>query len=273
METRQTGNDLIILSTDATFSYDDMGEGPEVIIFIHGFPFDKNMWKPQMEFFKDTRRVIAYDISSFGKSTNNAETQTINGFSDDLIKLMDALRISQCIVCGLSMGGYIALNALKRFPGRFSGLILADTQCAADTAEAKENRYKTIQQVEEEGVTNFGEGFIKKAFYKQSLENKKEVVEKIKRVVLSNTTKAIKQGLKALAERSETCSSLVTIHVPTLIICGKEDELTPIEKSKFMHDQIKGSVLKIIEEAGHLSNIEQLDEFNKAMEEFLKVST
>ncbi len=271
MGAHQTGYDLIISDNHTTICYDDLGEGKEPVIFIHGFPFNKSMWKPQLEFLKDTHRVIAYDIRGYGKSSAQDATYSINLFADDLIKLMDALKISKAVICGLSMGGYIALNAIKRFPGRFSGLILADTQCEADTAEAKENRYKTITQVESEGLEGFSEGFIKKVFHKNTFETKKELVKKISTVVLANKLAAITGGLKALAERYETCSSLANIHVPTLILCGKDDELTPVEKSEALHNGIKDSTLKIIDEAGHLSNMEQPEEFNENLTNFLKV--
>ncbi|MES2761626.1 MAG: alpha/beta hydrolase [Bacteroidota bacterium] len=270
MENRTTGYNLIIDTGDNTFSYDDVGEGKEPVIFIHGFPFDKSMWMPQMEFLKASHRVIAYDINGFGKSVNNDNLGSIVGFAEDLIKLMDVLNISKAIICGLSMGGYIALNAVKRFPGRFSALILADTQCGADTPEAKENRYKTIEQVKNEGISSFGEGFIKKAFCKNTFETKNELVKRITKIVMLNPAKTITGGLTALAERYETCSALDKIHIPTLIICGKEDELTPVEKSEVMHKGIKNSELKIIDEAGHLSNLEQPEEFNRYVGEFLK---
>jgi 3-oxoadipate enol-lactonase len=270
METRKMGYNLIFSTPTTTFSYDDLGDGHDPIIFIHGFPFDKSTWEPQMEFLKNSHRVIAYDIRGFGKSIDADNSYSINALADDLIKLMDVLKISKASICGLSMGGYIALNAIKRFPGRFSALILADTQCMADTFEAREGRYKTIEEIKSEGIKGFGEGFIKKAFYKESFETRKEVVEKTKRVVLSNTSKAITDGLTALAERIETCSSLHNISVPTLILCGKEDELTPVEKSEYMHKEINNSELKIIEKAGHLSNLEQPDVFNKHLKEFLK---
>lgn len=270
MKTHQTGHDLTILANGIAYCYDDLGESTEPVIFIHGFPFDKNMWLPQMEFLKTSRRVIAYDIRGFGKSTDNGTPYSIDLFADDLITLMDTLKIDKAVFCGLSMGGYIALNAIKRFPDRCSGLILADTQCTADTADAKENRYKTIKQTESKGISEFGEGFIKKVFYKSSFESKKDLVNTIKHVVLSNTQKAITGGLTALAERSETCSVLETITIPTLILCGSDDELTPVEKSEALHKGIKGSVLKITDEAGHLSNLEQPGEFNNSLGDFLK---
>lgn len=263
------GNDINIKANNIIFCYDDIGKGGIPILFIHGFPFDKSMWQPQLEYLKSSNRVIAYDIRGFGKSTDEAGEVSINLFADDLIKLMDALEISKAIICGVSMGGYIALNAINRFSERFEGLILSDTQCIADSAEGRQKRYKTIGEIGENGLSNFAETFVKNVFCKQSLENKKEMVEKVKNNILATSPRTVKGTLFALAERWETCNSLEAITVPTLIICGKEDVLTPPAQSEFMKQNIKNSILHIIDGAGHLPNMEQAEEFNKYLQHFL----
>lgn len=271
METETKGYNLTIPVNNFHLSYDDVGEGSVPIIFLHGYPFDKTMWKLQLDFLKSSFRLIPCDIRGFGKSTDEESPLSIDLFADDLIQFMDKLGITKAVICGLSMGGFIALNAIKRFPARFEALILCDTQCIADTAEVKENRYKIIDKIKVEGVTNFNEGFIKSVFHKDSITNKKELVEQLRSVVFSNSKHIIMQGLVALAERSETCSTLNEITVPTLIICGREDEVTPLAQSESMHEAIKGSVLHIIDNAGHVSNLEQTDEFNKLLLDFLTV--
>lgn len=271
METETKGYDLTIPVNDFHLSYDDVGEGSIPVIFLHGFPFDKSMWEGQLDFLKDSYRLIPCDIRGFGKSTDEESSLNIDLFADDLMYFMDKLSIEKAIICGLSMGGFIALNAVKRFPNRFEALILCDTQCIADTAEVKEKRYKTIDEIEIEGVTNFNEGFIKTVFHKDSITNKKELVEQLRSVVFSNSEHIIKQGLVALAERSETCSTLNEITIPTLILCGREDAVTPLAQSEFMNANIKGSVLHVIDNAGHVSNLEQPHEFNKHLLDFLTV--
>lgn len=271
MKTDDKGYNLTLPLNDFNLSYDDVGEGSLPIIFLHGFPFDKSMWKGQLDFLKDFHRSIAYDIRGFGKSTDEESDLSMELFTDDLIQFMEELQIEKAIICGLSMGGYIALNAMNKFPKRFAALILCDTQCIADTAEGKEKRYKTIDEIEIEGVTNFNDKFIKKVFHKDSFRNKKELVEQLNNVVFANSEHIIKQGLVAIAERSETCSTLNEIKVPTLILCGREDKVTPLNESEFMDEAIKESVLHVIDKAGHVSNLEQPDEFNKHLLRFLTV--
>lgn len=254
-------------------SYDDLGEGGIPIIFIHGFPFDRTMWQPQMDFFKSTNRVIAFDIRGFGESKDEESALSIDLFAEDLISFMDTLRIDKAIICGLSMGGYIALNAVKRFQNRFEGLILADTQCIADSDEAKQKRYKAIDEIVLHGTTGFNEAFIKNVLHKDSLSSKKEVVEKTRRMVYSNSEHIMGMGLTALAERSETCSTLSKITIPTLILCGREDTVTPIAQAESMKSSIYGSVLRIIDHAGHLSNLEQPESFNQHLLYFINALT
>jgi len=270
METDTQGYNLTIPLHDIQLSYNDVGLGSLPIIFLHGFPFDKTMWDAQMEFLKSSFRVIAFDIRGFGQSTDETSSLSMDLFVDDLIQLMDKLSLGKVIICGLSMGGYIALHAIKRFPERFGALILADTQCIADNAEAKEKRFKAIEKIEADGVFDFNDGFIKKVFHKDSFEHKKELVEDIRNVIFSNSEHVMKQGLIAIAERSETCSILDTINVPTLIVCGREDEVTPLVQSEMMFASIKGSVLSVIDHAGHVSNLEQPDAFNKHLLDFLR---
>ncbi len=267
--THATGYDIFIKLNDVRICYDDLGSGAVPIIFIHGFPFDKSSWRPQMEFLKETQRVIAYDIRGFGKSTSGKDEQSISLFASDLINFMDALKIHKAILCGLSMGGYILSNAVNKYPDRFKAIILSDTQCIADSPEAKEKRYQVIAKIKEDGISEFTESFIKNAFCAETLENKKEVVEKIRTVILSTLQVSIAGTLSAIAEREETCSSLKAIAIPTLIICGSEDKITPFAQSEFLHSTIANSKLQSIDSAGHLSNLEQPEEFNQRISDFI----
>lgn len=269
MKTATKGNDLTVNVNNINLSYDDFGEGSIPIVFLHGFPFDKSMWQEQLDFLKSTHRVIALDIRGFGKSTDEESHLSMDLFANDLILFIDKLGLEKVIICGLSMGGFIALNAMKRFPSRFEALILCDTQCIADSYDVKANRYKTISDIKEFGASNFSEGFIKKVFHESSITEKPEMVEQLRKVVFSNSQHIITQGLVALAERSETCSILNDISIPTLIICGREDIVTPLDESKFMNKNIKGSVLHVITNAGHVSNLEEPLKFNRHLRNFL----
>ncbi len=268
-DTATQGYNLSITVNGFNLSYDDLGEGDMPILFLHGYPFDKSMWKGQLEHLKASHRVLACDIRGFGRSTDETTPLSMGLFADDLIAFMDQLNIEKAILCGLSMGGFIALNAVSRFTDRFEALVLADTQCIADTNEVLEKRAEALVDIASNGSTPFREKFIQTVFHPESLETKKDVVLRLREVVFTNSTHIITMGLKALADRSETCSILDQISQPTLILCGRADEVTPLAQSEMMYNKIQPSVLHVIEKAGHVSNLEQPDEFNKHLLEFI----
>ena len=265
----KTENENKIILDDITVYYDDSGIGDIPVIFIHGFPFDKSMWHSQMNFLKTSHRVLAYDIRGFGKSTGGEKDFSMSQFAEDLINFMDGLKIGKAIVCGLSMGGYILLNAVIRYPERFTAIILADTQCIADNTEAKEKRKKAILQIENNGLNEFVEGFIKNIFHSETLDNEKETVEGIRRIMLATSSLTITKTLGALMNRLDMSLVLKDIKIPVLIICGNEDKVTPPSQAEFMNMNIANSDIQIIENAGHLSNLDNENEFNKFIDIFI----
>ena len=264
-----TGFDLAVSINDLVLTYDDLGSGAIPVIFIHGFPFDKSMWQYQLDALRMVNRVIAYDIRGFGKSESGTEEAGMNRYADDLIAFMDALKIEKAVLCGLSMGGYIVLNAISRYPQRFEAVILCDTQCIADSSDARESRMKTIAIIKEGGKATFADAFIKKMFFSATYEINPNLVQRIRETIMATSDTTIIAALQALAEREETCSILNSIKVPSLIICGNSDVVTPLEQSRLMHSRIAGASIQIIHNAGHLSNLDQPVEFTKQISGFL----
>lgn len=242
------------------------------LIFIHGFPFNKWMWEKQLHVIKENYRLMAYDVRGHGETQAGTPEFTISQFGDDLIALMDALHIEKAIVAGLSMGGYIALNAVQKHPDRFAGLLLCDTQCGADSAEGKEKRKKTIDFIQRNGLTVYAQESLKNLFAPASLERKMNEVLFIEETILKSKPENICLTLQALADRKDTCSSLKKIKVPVAILVGQEDKVTSPDVAEKMHKSIKGSTIHIIEEAGHLSNLENPEVFNEHVLEFLETN-
>jgi 3-oxoadipate enol-lactonase len=251
-------------------SYTDEGqEGSSVIIFIHGFPFNKSMWNLQVAPLKDNYRLIMYDIRGHGNSSAGNEVFSIDLFANDLIGLMDALKIDKAILCGLSMGGYIALNAMGKYQERFDGLVLSDTQCIADTSEVKEKRMRAIESIKYAGVKKYAEESIKNFFSPESFLTKGKEIADVKEMIVKTSEQSLCSTLLALSVRKETCHILPEIKVPVLIMVGNEDKITPPATARFMHEKIEGSFLKIIDHAGHLSNLENPGEFNVQLKKFV----
>lgn len=239
------------------------------IVLIHGFPFSYEMWRPQIEALENKFRVIAYDIRGHGDSGIGDGQYMIELFVDDLIGLLNHLKLEKAVLCGLSMGGYIALRLVEKYPERVKALILADTQSRPDSNETKLRRAASIGAVKKLGVKPYAENFVKAVFTTDNLTKKKAAVEKIKQIIQMNSSLGICGALLALASRTDTTGALPGIKVPTLILVGEHDALTPPSASQEMHDKIAKSEIHLIPNSAHMSNLENQDEFNKHILNFL----
>jgi len=262
---------IMILSINGiNVSYSDEGKnGVQSVIFIHGFPFNKSMWNKQVKALKDKCRIITYDIRGHGNSEPGNEDYSIELFVKDLLGLMDALKIKKTVLCGLSLGGYIALNAIENYPARFDGLILSDSNCTADTREVKEKRMKAIESIRNSGVEKYADESIENLFAPESLTTMESEIAIVRGMIVKTSEHSLCKTLLALSVRKETCSQLTEIMAPVLILVGKEDKITPPAAAQLMHEKIKGSSLHIIEHAGHLSNMENPGEFNSHLIKFI----
>ena len=269
---RRSGNNIRIVINNLMVSYSDHGpDDAPVIILIHGFPFNKSMWNGQVAALMDNYRVIAYDIRGHGNSDSGIDDFFVELFVNDLIRLMENLGIEKPILCGLSLGGYIALSAVLKYPARFDGLILNDTQCIADTPEIKENRCTAIIRIKEKGVEQYADEIIKNLFAPESFINRGNVIAEVKEMIISTPKQSLCNTLHALAERKETCTQLPEINIPVLIMVGEEDKITPIAVAQQLHEKILNSKLEIIQHAGHLSNLENPIAFNTHLVKFLEL--
>jgi 3-oxoadipate enol-lactonase len=251
--------------------YIDVGDSDALpIVLIHGFPFSHEMWAPQIAFLEKRFRVVAYDLRGHGKSGVGDGQYTLEFFVDDLVGLLDYLEIEKAALCGLSMGGYIALRFAERNPERLLALILADTQAKADSNDAKLRRAAAIKSVKTNGVKAYADSFVKSVFAPQTFASKSDVVEAIKRIIRSNSSLGICGALLALLSRTETTEALPGIKVPTLILVGEQDALTPPSASQEMHTRIPNSEIHLILNAAHMSNLENSGVFNKYLLDFLE---
>jgi 3-oxoadipate enol-lactonase len=265
------GKDIKMTVNNLSVCYNDEGPGDApVIIFIHGFPFNKSMWNAQVEALENNYRVISYDIRGHGGSDEGEEVFSIELFVDDLLRLMDALKIKNTMLCGLSLGGYIALNAVEHYPKRFNSLILCDTNCSADTPEAKVKRTKAIVGISKNGLEKYADESVNNLFAPESFSTIKEEIAEVRAMILKTSKESVCNTLHALSVRLETCDTLPDIKVPVLILVGKKDKITPPSAAQLMHEKIKGSILHIVNHSGHLSNIENPYDFNEQLRSFVE---
>jgi pimeloyl-ACP methyl ester carboxylesterase len=249
-------------------AYDSEGVGIPILL-IHGFPFNRTMWRDQVAAFSGRYRVITPDLRGLGETTQGDLPSTMDEMSRDLVALLDKLKLQRVILGGLSMGGYVALNFYRRFDLRVRGLMLFDTRAQADTEEAKEGREELAQRAEAEGIEAVVDAFLPKLLAPATFEERPEVVQRLRDMMMKTLPAGAAAALRGMAERTDSTTVLDRIMAPTLILVGSEDAITTVDDAKLMCRETMGSHLEIIEGAGHVSNFERPDEFNQAIEKYL----
>lgn len=250
--------------------YKEAGDkGGLPVVFIHAFPLSKEMWAPQLSALGKGRRLVGYDVRGHGPADPGDGLYTIDLFAADLFELMDTLSIKSAVLVGLSMGGYVALRAASMKPERLRGLVLADTRAEADTNQAKALRAGAMKAIAEKGIGPFAEEFVKNLFSPAALAAGRPCVEEARRIMKANKPLGVRGALLALAARMDATPWLPEIKVPTLVVVGEDDALTPPADSHRIAKAVPGAGLSVIPKAGHLSSLENPEAFNEALDAFL----
>ncbi len=248
--------------------YEIKGAGPAVL-FLHAFPLTLRMWDAQARALEGTHQVVRFDARGFGGTPPGDGLLTMERIADDAVALLDHLGLSKAIVCGLSMGGYAAFALMRRHPERVKGLVLADTRTPPDSPEAKLNRSTQAYTVRREGSPGIADAFLQKGVGETTRKERPEVVARVREMILAASARGIVDALAGLAARADSGPTLREIQVPTLVVCGAEDELTPVADAEAIQRGIPGSRLEVIPKAGHLSALEDPAAFNAALAAFL----
>lgn len=247
--------------------HEERGEGLPVVL-LHPFPFDRSYWAPQLGAFVDRCRCIAPDRRGFGESPAGPP-YTMDSHADDIAALLDRLSIESAVIGGLSMGGYVALAMWRRHPERVRGLMLLDTRASADTESERARRAGQIEFVQRHGTGALADELMPVLLGATTRERHPENIDRVRAMISRASVQGVVDAVKAMMDRPDSVEALATITVPTLIVCGAEDVVTPPEESRLMHDRIAGSVLETIEGAGHLSSLERPAAVNHVIAEFL----
>lgn len=250
-----------------TVGCDDTGAG-EPVLLLHGYPHDRTLWAPQLAAPAAGFRYIAPDLPGFGQTERISPT-SLDRWGDWTVSLLDALGLESAVIGGLSLGGYLALAIARRHPSRVRGLVLADTRAGADSEEARGKRREAQALVRAEGPGAIAERAIIGMVGKTTRASRPEIVAALDTMMRRASVDAIVDALQVLMDRPDATRGLADITVPTLILCGDEDVLTPVDESRAMHAAILGSRLEVIPEAGHASNFERPEVFNRLLSDFL----
>jgi 3-oxoadipate enol-lactonase len=275
----------------------DRGAGRPLLL-VHGFPLDHTMWTGQIEALSAQYRVIAADLPGFGRSparkgvgsllqerpaTNLRPAPgfaektpdpfarvSMEQFADDLAALLDGLKIGEPVVlCGLSMGGYIAFQFWRKYAARLAGLILCDTRASADMPEGAAARRAMADRVLGEGPAPLVESMLPKLFSETTRQRNPHIVDGLRAVLAAGNPHGIAAAARGMAERPDMTSMLGQIGCPTLVIVGQDDVLSPPADMRRMAGAIPGAKVVEIPAAGHMSPLENPAAVTGAIAEFL----
>ena len=252
-------------------AYDDRGIGIPVL-FLHAFPLNRSMWADQVNtllHMGGAYRLVALDWRGFGESPVSDDISTMDVLADDVAGLMDTLGMQQAVICGLSMGGYVAFAFLRKYPQRMQGLILADTRPGADTAEAKANRENVAQLALSHGTEAIADLQIPRLLSDYTRQHHPLIEQAVRQMINAATPQGIAAASRGMALRSDFSDLLSSISCPTLVIVGEQDVLTPPAVAHEYAARIPESQFVTIPNVGHLSNLEQPEAFLAAIQNFL----
>lgn len=253
-----------------TVSYGDTGGQGTPVVLLHAFPFNSQMWEPQIASLGDKYRLITPDFTGFGASDvpDSPGDYSMDVYADQVKAVVDDLGTSQVVLGGLSMGGYVVFAFLRKYRDVVKGLVLADTRAEADPPEGKEKRTTQQELVRNEGTAGLIEAMSGALLSETTRTEKTDVVNRAKEL-MKNPDGGFIGALEAMKNRPDSSDELTQINVPTLVIVGENDGVTPPEAARKIHEHVGGSRLVVIPKAGHISNLEAPDDFNGALAEFL----
>lgn len=249
--------------------FDDEGGGPPLVL-IHGHPFDRSMWTPQIgEFAGWGWRVIAPDLRGYGESSVTRGSLAWATFARDIAALLDHLQVDDVVLGGLSMGGQIVMEFVRLFPDRVRGLMLADTSCHAETEDGRKARYDQADRLLREGMRGYADEVLSKMVASHNITALPALADHVLAMMLGTSPDGAAAALRARAQRPDYTDLLAQISVPTLVVVGRDDEFTPVAVAEFMAQLIPQATLAVVDDAAHLPNLERPAEFNRVLHRYL----
>ena len=253
----------------STLAYSDRGNGLALVL-IHGFPLCRKMWRPQAEALsKAGCRVITPDLRGFGESRLSSGTVSMDVYADDIVALLDHLGVDKAAVGGMSMGGYVLLNLLERYPERVAAPIFITTRVGGDDDAGKARRTALAEACRDQGILPVAEAFRTILFAPETLTDNPELVEEVFGWIDATDPRGAAAGLIAMRDRKDYIALLGSFSQPALVIGADLDQAAPVENSRLIAERLPEAELCILHGGGHMVNLEQPEGFNEAILEFL----
>lgn len=241
------------------------------LLFIHGYPLNRRIWEPQLDALAGMARLIAPDLRGHGESDAVVGPYSMDLLADDCHAILEATGVAGPVVlCGLSMGGYVAFAFHRKYPERVAGLILAATRSGEDSPEGKANRDKAADLARRSGPSAITESMLPKMLSPKTYVQRPELVQRVGEIMQQTSLEGILGDLMGMKSRQDSTPTLSLVEKPTLILHGSDDQLIPPGEAVAMQKAISGARLQLLPDAGHLLNMEQPQQFNQAVREFLQ---
>jgi 3-oxoadipate enol-lactonase len=247
----------------------DTGEG-SALLLLHAFPLDASMWDHQVAAFSDRYRCLRPDVYGLGSSPPPPAGVSLDDVAGAVIAALDERGVESVALVGMSMGGYLAFALLRRgFAQRVRALALCDTRAGADSEQARADRVAMAEQVRRDGgVESIVEPMVGRLLAPEGAAEF-HISDPVRGRIRRGSAAGVAAIQEAMAVRPDSTALLPSITAPTLVLVGSQDALTPPEEARRMADAIPGARLRVIDGAGHLSNLERWEAFNAALAEFL----
>lgn len=258
-----------------TLSYldnDPDGSGKPVLVLVHAFPLGSGMWEPQYRGAFHGWRILAPDLRGFGGSTDERAEgvdPTIDDYAEDVVGLIREVARGPVVLGGLSLGGYVSFAVMRRAPGLVRALVLADTRAGADTLEGRAGRKALLTVLEHDGPQGVAREMMPKLLGATTRQSNPDAEETVRLLIKRQSPAAIRDAIVRMMERPDSFPVLPAIAVPTLVIVGDEDVLTPPSDAEAMAAVLPQASLVRIAGAGHLANLERSQAFEASIEDFL----
>ena len=259
------GDAMRLIVNGVSLAVDVRGEGPAVL-FVHSYPLDRTIWAPQLEALDGWRR-IAPDLRGMGQSDAPDLGYSMATYASDLAALLDTLGIERTVLCGLSLGGYVVFEFLRRWRSRVSGVVLIATRAEADSPEARRARDTAANEAREGGARVIAEAMLPKLLAPGAAG---VLVERVRALIAATPVPGIVGALGAMRDRPDSTALLPTLGgLPTLVIAGGDDQLIPVSQTSAMAAAIPGARLVVAPGAAHLPPLETPSIVTEALRSFL----
>lgn len=251
--------------------WSEAGTG-DAVIFIHGFPFNRTMWDGQLNAVPDGWRFIAPDLTGFGESADSGtDPLMMERFSDDIVQLMKQLDVDQAVIVGLSMGGYVALDLVTRYPDRVRALVLTATRANADSDEARKKRFELAAKSRAHGTIPVIETMLPHLLSAHSRLKMPALVKQVHAMMESTSPQTLSRALLGMAQRKDYTAELAGINVSTLVVRGDSDDIIPATEMDGIARGVRGARQEVITLTGHLPPLENTEVFNSILVRFLEL--